>query len=77
MLGAVSAFGTDKVESLGREVVDNVDGFVGGQEGDAGAVAEEAEVAVVGNDVDRSGPDVLGSGCAARSGVVDGGNVDA
>lgn len=38
------------------EVVDDVSRFGGGEEGGAGAVAEEAEVAVVGDDVDRGVP---------------------
>ena len=45
--------------------------FGGGEEGGAAAVAEEAEVAVVGYDVDGGVPGDLAAGAAAGADVVD------
>ena len=59
------------------EVGDYVLGFRGREEGDAGAVAVEAEVAVVGHYVDRGVPGYLGWGGGAGADVVDCADVDA
>lgn len=52
------------------EVVDHVYGFGGCEQGDAGAIAEEAEVAVVGYDVNGGVPGDLGGGGGAGADVV-------
>lgn len=65
------------VQVLRQQVGHDVDGFGGGEEGDAGAVAEEAEVAVVGDDVHGGVPGDGGGGGGAGPDVVDGADVDA
>lgn len=53
-------------------------GLGGGEQADGGAVAEEAQVAVVGDDVDGgAAPGGLVGGCLARPDVVDGADVAA
>ncbi len=59
------------------EVVHDVDGLSGGEQRGAGAVAEEAQVAVVGHDVDGGVPGDLGGGRGAGADVVDGADVAA
>lgn len=59
------------------EVVHDVDGLGGGEQRGAGAVAEEAQVAVVGHDVDGGVPGDLGGGRRAGADVVDGADVAA
>ena len=59
------------------EIVDYVCWFGGGEEGGATTVAEEAEVAVVGYDVDGGVPGDLAGGAGARADVVDGADVTA
>lgn len=58
-------------------MVDDIDGLGGGEERDAGAVAEEAQVAVVGYYVDGGVPGDGGGGGGAGADVVDGADVDA
>lgn len=65
------------VQVLLQQVVHDVDWFGGGEEGDAGAVAEEAEVAVVRDDVHGGVPGDGGGGGGAGPDVVDGADVDA
>lgn len=65
------------VQVLLQQVVHDVDGFGGCEEGDAGAVAEEAEVAVVRDDVHGGVPGDGGGGGGAGPDVVDGADVDA
>ena len=55
------AVGKERARGIGAhiffcEVVDHIDGFGGGEEGDASAVAEEAEVAEVGYNEDGRAP---------------------
>ncbi|KAJ6442638.1 LOW QUALITY PROTEIN: hypothetical protein O9K51_03813 [Purpureocillium lavendulum] len=65
-------------EGLAGEVVDDVARRVRGEQADAGAVAEEAQVAVVGDDVDgRAAPGGLVGGHLALADVVDGADVAA
>lgn len=59
------------------EVGDDVGGFGGGEQRDAGSVAEEAEVAVVGYDVDGGVPGDACGGGGTGAGVVDGGDIAA
>lgn len=59
-----------RVKVFGREVVDDVGGLGGGEERGAAAVAEEAEVAVVGYDQDGGVPGCLRRGGRARANVV-------
>ena len=59
------------------EVVDDVDGLGGGEEAEGGAVTEEAQVAVIRDDVDGGVPGDLGGRRGAGADVVDGANVAA
>ena len=59
------------------QVGDDVRGLDRGEEGEAGAVAVEAQVAVVGDDVHGRVPGDLGGRAGAGTGVVDGADVGA
>ena len=59
------------------EVMDHVCGLGGSEERCAGAVTEEAEVAIVGDNVDWRVPSDLAGGSASRTNVVDGADVAA
>ena len=65
------------VQVLLEEVVHHLDGFGRREERDAGSVAEEAQVPVVGHDVDRRVPRDTRRGGGSWAHVVDGGDVDA
>lgn len=65
------------VHVLDEEVGDDVRGFAGREQADAGAVAQEAEVAVVCHDVDGRVPGDGGGRGLAGACVVDGANVAA
>lgn len=62
---------------LAGQVVDDVGGLDGREQADGGAVAEEAQVPVVGDDVHGAGPGYLGDGGLARADVVVGADVAA
>ena len=62
---------------LFRQVMHHVHGLGGGEEANARAVAEEAQVAVVGDDMDGAVPGRLHGGGGAGADVVDGGYVAA
>ena len=59
------------VHVFSGEVVDHVDGYDGGEQGDAGAVAEEAQIAVVGYDMHGGIPGDLGGGRGAGADIID------
>jgi len=69
--------GVTGMRILPGEVVDDVGGLGGGEEAKGGAVAEEAQVAVVGDDVDGGVPRDLGGRRGAGADVVDGADVAA
>jgi hypothetical protein len=64
-------------EEGGSEMVDYVYGLVGGEEGDDSAIAEKAQVAVIGYDVNGTVPGYLGRGGLAGADVVVGADVAA
>lgn len=66
-----------RMEVFFREVVDHIGGLGSGEERDERAVAEEAEVAEVGHQVDGISPGQGVGGGTAGAGVVDGRDVDA
>ena len=69
--------GVMRVQVLFRQVVHDFCGFGGGQQADGGSVAEEAQVAVVSDDVHGGIPgDLRGRRCAGPD-VVDGADVAA
>lgn len=64
------------VQVLLQQMMHYIDGLGGGEEGDAGAVAEEAEVAVICDDVHGGIPGDGGGGGGPGADVVDRADVD-